>query len=184
MKKTIKLIFAGLVFAGLVSGTAFAKEGFSISGFWKDDYIRSGGSLELGFPNIYEANDFFVRDALDLGGGGIMNGQVSGGVSMLTNKLFFGGKQVVNGIYMKSYGFTYVGADLYFLSGKNSGKVDTGFDFGGGGGFEIGFENSKAGFVVEYGGGYCLIPNRLGNIKQISPSFGYNTLTLGFRQYF
>lgn len=184
MKKTIKLFLAGLVFTGLVSGSAFAKEGFSFSGFWKDDSYRSGGSIEIGFPNLYESDGFFVRDSLELGGAGLLNEQVAGGTGMFTDKLFFGGKQIVNGIYMKSYGFAYAGTDLYFLSGTNHGKVDLGFDFGGGGGFEIGFENSKTGFVVEYGGGYCLVPNKLGSLNQISPSFGYNSLTLGFRQYF
>ena len=184
MKKTIKAIITTLALTALLSGTAYAKEGFSLAGFWKDDTSRSGGALEIGFPNLFETQDFFVRENLEIEGAGLMTEQSPAGVTMFTEKVSFGGKKTVNGIYIKSYAFSYAGAALFFLSGANKVKMDTGFDFGGGGGFEIGFENGNAGFVVEFGGGWCMIPSSIGSIKQSTPSFGYNNLTLGYRQYF
>lgn len=187
----LKKLAAAFVLAGTIGTSAFAREGFSLSGFWKSDSLRAGGALELGFPTIYEKGNekgtFFIRDGLELGGAGIVSMEKPAGNAALTNKVFFGAKTSTNGIYMKSYGFTYAGCDLIFpeaIKGKSKG-VNYGFDFGGGGGFEIGFESGKAGFVVEYGGGCLILPEKNASENQIfSGMKGYNNLTLGFRQYF
>ncbi len=185
MKKTLKTLFLSVTFAGLVTASA-AAEGFSTAGFWKSDSARAGGSMELGFPSIFEAGDFFVRDSLEVGGAGLMTTDPSTGVCMVSDKVSFGGKKTINGIFFKSYGFTYAGANLFFPGAVKEGgkKMDLGFDFGGGGGFEIGIEEGKSGFVIEYGGGYVLVPSKMGSKEQSTASFGYNSLTLGFRQYF
>ena len=53
MKKLIKVVVNVLsVMAG--SHPAFTNESFSISGLWKSDSKRSGGALEIGFPDIVD----------------------------------------------------------------------------------------------------------------------------------
>ena len=53
MKKLIKVVVNVLsIMAG--SHPAFANESFSISGLWKSDSKRSGGALEIGFPDIVD----------------------------------------------------------------------------------------------------------------------------------
>lgn len=182
MKKSIKLTVAAIMFMAL-GIPAFAKDGFTFSGLWKSDSSRAGGSMELGFPDIIDNGKFFVRDNLEIGGAGLFVNDESAGVTLLNNKLAFGGKYKTGNIKIKSYGFWNVGPNLIFPEAKGSG-LNAGFDFGGGGGFELGFEELKAAFVIEYGGGWCLIPENFYGRKQTIESFGYNSLTLGFRQYF
>ncbi|MCQ2585704.1 MAG: hypothetical protein MJ185_08930 [Treponema sp.] len=174
MKKTIKVICWGIL-AFVMTKNVFAKESFSISGLWKTDSYRSGGAIEIGFPNIFESEKFFIRDSLELGGAGLfINMENPVGMAGVSNKMMFGSKKTVSDVYIKSYGFWTFGGDLFFPNAmKFSGVGATyGFDFGGGGGFEFGFEESNAGFVVEYGGGYC------------TKGFGYNSVNLGYRRYF
>ena len=94
------------------------------------------------------------------------------GMAGMINKIVLGGKKTVNGVYIKSYGFLTLGGNLFFSEAMKFSGKDYGFDFGGGGGFELGFEGGSAGFLIEYGGGYC------------TKGFGYSNVNLGYRKYF
>lgn len=182
MKATLKKVVMTAVLVLLAMGTAAAEgsDGFSFAGFWKSDSLRSGGSMELGLPTLYEKNGFIVRSNLELAGAGIGQNADATGCTTLTAKITMGGKYEKNGLYMKSYGFSYGGGSLLFPGSA----VEYGFDFGGGGGFEIGFTDTKAAFVVEYGGGWFNVPETCFDRNQSTQSFGYNFLTLGWRQYY
>lgn len=174
MKKTIKVICWGIL-AFVMTKNVFARESFSVSGLWKTDSYRSGGAVELGFPNIVESEKFYIRESLEFCGAGLFtNMENPVGMAGVSNKMAFGNKRIVDRLYIKSYGFWTFGADLFFPNALKFSGVGTnyGFDFGGGGGFEIGFEDGNAGFLVEYGGGYC------------TKGFGYNCVNLGYRRYF
>lgn len=174
MKKTVKIICLGIL-TFVMAKNVFARESFSFSGLWKTDSYRSGGALEVGFPNIFESEKSYIRDSLEICGAGVfIDNENPAGMAGILNKVAFGGKQTVNGVYIKSYGFCTFGGDLFFpnaAKGSSSG-IGYGFDFGGGGGFELGFEKSNTSFMVEYGGGYC------------TKGFGYNCVSLGYRKYF
>ncbi len=165
----------------LVSTALFAEEGFSFGGFWKSDTQRAGGSIEIGFPSLYEKDGFSIRGAIEAGGAAYIQEATPSGTSMLTAKLLFSNVFENNGFIVKSYGFGYTGAGLVYaepLKGSES-KAATTWDFGGGGGFELGLgalTEPHAAFVIEYGGGWCK--------AEQTKSFGYNFLTLGWRQYY
>lgn len=182
MKKLIKVVVTvlSLMTAGL---PAFAKDSFSFSGLWKCDSSRAGGAMEIGFPDIVDNGKYFLRENIEIGGAGLFEKDEASGVTMLNNKLSLGGIYRTGNLKIKSYGFWITGANLIF-SGKDRFSMETGFDFGGGGGFELGFEEIKSAFIIEYGGGWCFIPNNFWGQKQVTENFGYNSLTLGFRQYF
>ena len=172
MKKTIKVICWGILTL-VMTTKVFARESFSISGLWKTDSYRSGGAVELGFPNIFESERLFIRDSLEIVGAGVfLNEEDPVGMAGMINKIVLGGKKTVNGVYIKSYGFLTLGGNLFFSEAMKFSGKDYGFDFGGGGGFELGFEGGSAGFLIEYGGGYC------------TKGFGYSNVNLGYRKYF
>ena len=70
MKKTVKVICWGILTL-VMTTKVFARESFSISGLWKTDSYRSGGAVELGFPNIFESERLFIRDSLEIVGAGV-----------------------------------------------------------------------------------------------------------------
>lgn len=182
MKKLLKIVAVAAVFLFL-EFPVFAKDSFSTAGFWKSDSERSGGSFEIGFPDLFDNQKFFVRENLEIGGAGLFVMEEPCGVTFLDNKLAFGGKYESGDLKIKSYGFFVTGVNLNFLDSAKL-SMNTGFDFAGGGGFELGFKEIKSAFVIEYGGGWCFIPENLWGKNQSVKSFGYNSLTLGFRQYF
>lgn len=116
-------------------------------------------------------------------GGGFFIKDEALGVTLLNNKIAFGGKYKMGTLKIKCYGFCITGANLFF-SGKDGFSMETGLDFGGGGGFELAFEEIKSAFIIEFGGGWCFIPENFFGRKQSTENFGYNSLTLGFRKYF
>ncbi len=165
----------------LLVSTALFAEGFSFGGFWKSDSQRAGGAIELGLPSFYEKDGFAIRGHIEAEGAAYIQETTPSGTGMLTAKLLFSTTYENNGFIVKSYGFGYTGAGLVFaepLAGTKSSAATT-WDFGGGGGFELGLgtvTEPYAAFVIEYGGGWC-------RAKQ-TKSFGYNFLTLGWRQYY
>lgn len=140
------------------------KRGLSLAGLWEVDNLRSGGEFEVGFPLNNKENKFVFRDYFTVGGYGWNSsyGEVS-----LGNKIQFGGKVHETDLLVISYGFILANAS--YIIGETSV-----FDFwiGGGGGFEIQY-NEGSSFIIEYGG--------KGLIKKAT---GTPFITLGYRQYY
>lgn len=165
MKKSIFLgIF--LFLSTLIFGQDF-KHGISFAGIWETEINKAGGGFEFGFPLTKSESNFLVRDYFTINGYGWYSKIGEGSIG---NKLQFGAKFLNESFLVISYGFFSFSANLLMNESKNFG-----FSFGGGGGFELQFDEKNS-FFVEYGGRGMLTKLE---IAQTSSSF----CTIGYRQY-
>lgn len=167
-------------------GTDF-KSGISVSGLWHMDSIRSGGSVEIGFP--LHTGNLVINDYITLNGyGGRTETGTSFGEMSVGNKFRLGGRCVLinNGstvLIIIPYGF--VNAEFGFVGIDNKNVFNSPFltDIGGGGGFEMQFMESQS-FFIEYGGG-GIFPAGYDSEKYTEVlSSGYASLSVGYRTYF
>jgi hypothetical protein len=191
-------ILAALAFAVVIGCTAVSaqenktagtdfKSGISVSGLWRMDRIRSGGSMEVGFP-VYTGN-MVMSDYITLNGyGGRTDSGTSFGEMSIGNKFRVGGRYIVKsdgrvlfviipyGVVNAEFGF--VGAD-----GKNFFHSPFLADIGGGGGFELQFMERQSFFIEYGGGGFFPVGYDSGNYADVLSS-GYGAFAVGYRTYF
>jgi hypothetical protein len=163
---------------------------FSVSGVWRADSVRSGGSAEVGFT--LAENKWCVRDYVTFNGYGGMCGNGNESGSDVTGAISFGelsiGNKLQIGGVVRNGDFTVV--PYGFMNGE-FGLVRTGnasffeapflLDIGGGGGFEFRFTPAMA-FFIEYGGGFFFPVGNSAEKQMVSS--GYELLSIGYRSYF
>jgi hypothetical protein len=167
-------------------GTEF-KSGVSVSGIWRMDRIRSGGSMEVGFP-VYTGN-MVMSDYITLNGyGGRTDSGTSFGEMSIGNKFRVGGRHIVKSdgrvlLVIIPYGFVNAEFGLAGTDSKNFLRSPFLADMGGGGGFELQFMENQS-FFIEYGGGGFFPVGYDNGDYTDSLSSGYASLALGYRTYF
>lgn len=163
------------------------KSGISVSGLWHMDRIRSGGSMEVGFP-LYTGK-LLMNDYITLNGyGGRMGTEMAFGEMSIGNKFRLGGRYILKNydrtlFIIIPYGFVNAEFGLVGTEGKNFFRSPFLADIGGGGGFELQFMESQS-FCIEYGGGgFFPVGYDSGSYTEALSS-GYASLSIGYRTYF
>jgi hypothetical protein len=194
----IKKVFAALLFITItVCIYGFAQEsdnqkncfneGISLSSIWRYDSVRTGGSVELGFP--LNTGRWLLRDYITLNGyGGHTDSGTSFGEISAGNKFRIGGKYVCERggeplFIIMSYGFGGVEFGAAGIDGKGMFRSPFLADISGGGGFELQCMK-KLSFFIEYGGGlFFPVGNDSSTYFDVFTA-GYSLLSIGYRTYF
>ncbi|MBP3708865.1 MAG: hypothetical protein J6I73_00430 [Treponema sp.] len=177
--KTVKIAVAMIVACAVplfADGT-----GISLAGIWRGDSVKTGGTVEVGFPFVEK--NLIIRDYVTLNGYGGKVNELSFGELSIGDKLQIGGRVDCGTFHIVPYGFVNAEFGIYRTSAKKFFEAPFILDIGGGGGFEIRYlvmQMPMQSFFIEFGGGGMLMPGKPAG----GFSAGYASLAIGYRTYF